>query len=163
MRFIHKSYLMMTVCTLYIIVCLGVCLFACAAGLLYILLTGIKVFQGSGAKMREEEGSGANRRVEREAMIYHGAFPYCTSFFISLFFFYSWQDFPVHFIVLGAGKNVTTHLLARILQSSGHVVWLLCLIDGPTHQQVGHSTLPIEATHKLFLALMGSHCRPHTH
>ncbi len=43
----------------------GVCLFACAADLLYILLTGIKVFRSSRAQMRKEEGSNVNNRVER--------------------------------------------------------------------------------------------------
>lgn len=41
---------------------LGVCLFAHTAGL---LLTGIKVFRSNGVKMRKEEGSNVNRRVER--------------------------------------------------------------------------------------------------
>lgn len=61
---------MMTVCVCVCTVyeCLCVCLFACAAGLLYILLTGIKVFWSSGAEMRREEGSSVNRRVERAAV-----------------------------------------------------------------------------------------------
>ncbi len=139
----------------------AVCLFACAAGLLYILLTGIKVFWSSGAEMRREEGSGVNRRVERAVRWFTMA-PFHILPHLR-FFFYSWQDCPGYFILLGAGENVTTYLIACISQSGGHVVWLLSLMDRPTHQQVGHSTSPIKAFHKHLLALMDSHYRPHTH
>lgn len=40
-------------------------MFACAAGSLHILLTGIKVFRSSRAKTRKEEGSDVNRGKER--------------------------------------------------------------------------------------------------
>lgn len=40
-------------------------MFACTAGSLHILLTGIKEFRSSRAKMRKEEGSDVNRGMER--------------------------------------------------------------------------------------------------
>lgn len=135
--FIHNSYLMMTACVHCIWMCASVCLFACTAGLLYILLTGIKVFWSRGAKIRKEEWSGVNGRVERTAVRWFTTVPFHILPHLG-FFFYSCQDCLGYFIQLGAGKNVTTYLLAYISPSWGLAAWLLSLIDGPTHQQVGH-------------------------
>lgn len=85
---------------------LHVCLFACTAGLLYILLTGIKAFWCSGAKMRREEGSGVNRKEERVTV---QSFTLVCLHILALFAFHIYCHIYVLliFMLLGLHKNVT--------------------------------------------------------
>lgn len=139
-------------------VCYGVCLFACTADSLYILLTGIKVFRGSGAKMRKEEGSNVNKKVARVLLWWFTMVPFHILPHLRVFFF-SWQDCLGYFILVGAGKKCQQLPSSQYFTRwwKWHAAWLLSVIDGPTHQQAGHSTLPIKGFHKHFLALMDSH------